>query len=95
MQEERFYLMVKVYSTCQKNKIQKIRGNKISMIFQEPMTSLNPVFTCGDQIMESIILHQKLSEKEAKEKAIEMLKLTVYHHQKEGLRSTHINFQVE
>ena len=58
-----------------KNKIQKIRGNKISMIFQEPMTSLNPVFTCGDQIMESIILHQKLSEKEAKEKAIEMLKL--------------------
>tara|TARA_A100001011_G_C14304575_1_gene842474 strand:- start:1289 stop:2287 length:999 start_codon:yes stop_codon:yes gene_type:complete len=58
-----------------KNKIQKIRGNKISMIFQEPMTSLNPVFTCGDQIMESIILHQKLSEKEAEEKAIEMLKL--------------------
>lgn len=52
-----------------------IRGNKISMIFQEPMTSLNPVFTIGDQIMESIILHQKLGKKDARVKAIEMLRL--------------------
>lgn len=50
--------------------MQKYRGNKIAMIFQEPMTSLNPVFTCGDQVMEAIILHQKLSKKEAKEKTI-------------------------
>src|SRR5690606_2321056 len=53
----------------------RIRGNEISMIFQEPMTSLNPVFTVGDQIMEAIILHQKLSKKEARERAIEMLRL--------------------
>ena len=42
------------------------RGNDIAMIFQEPMTSLNPVFTCGDQVVEAIILHQKVSKKEAK-----------------------------
>lgn len=51
-----------------------IRGNRIGMIFQEPMTSLNPVFTVGDQIEESIILHQKVSKEEAKKRAIEMLK---------------------
>ena len=55
--------------------MRKIRGNEISMIFQEPMTSLNPVFTIGNQIMETIILHQKLSKKEAKLKAIDMLRL--------------------
>lgn len=52
-----------------------IRGNDISMIFQEPMTSLNPVFTIGNQIMESIILHQKLHKTAARAKAIEMLEL--------------------
>lgn len=52
-----------------------IRGNDISMIFQEPMTSLNPVFTIGNQIIEAIVLHQKVSKTEAKEKAIELLKL--------------------
>ncbi len=52
-----------------------IRGNKISMIFQEPMTSLNPVFTVGNQIEESVILHQKVSKEEAKKRAIEMLRL--------------------
>jgi len=51
-----------------------IRGNEISMIFQEPMTSLNPVFTIGNQMMELTILHMKLSKKEAKMYAIEMLK---------------------
>jgi len=55
--------------------MRKIRGNEISMIFQEPMTSLNPVFTIGDQIMEAIILHQKVDKKTAREKAIEMLRL--------------------
>lgn len=55
--------------------IRHIRGNDISMIFQEPMTSLNPVFTSGEQIMETLILHQKLSEEEARKKAIEMIKL--------------------
>lgn len=53
----------------------KIRGDKISMIFQEPMTSLNPVYRVGDQITESILTHTKMTKKEAKEHAIEMLRL--------------------
>ena len=61
--------------TMSEKDMRSIRGNDIGMIFQEPMTSLNPVFTCGDQIEEVIILHQKLSKAEAKEKAIEMLNL--------------------
>ncbi|WP_412469199.1 ABC transporter ATP-binding protein [Pedobacter sp. KLB.chiD] len=52
------------------NEIRQIRGNQISMIFQEPMTSLNPVFTCGDQVAEAIILHQKVSKAEAKKQTI-------------------------
>ena len=54
--------------------MRKFRGNEIAMIFQEPMTSLNPVFTCGKQVMEAIRLHQKSSRKEAKEKTIELFK---------------------
>lgn len=50
--------------------IQNIRGNEIGMIFQEPMTSLNPVFTCGSQVMEALQRHQKLNTKEAKAKTI-------------------------
>jgi len=50
-----------------------VRGNKISMIFQEPMTSLNPVFTVGDQIAETLILHEGLDKKKALERAIELL----------------------
>ena len=55
--------------------LQKIRGNEISMIFQEPMTSLNPVLTIGRQISESIELHQKLNKEDAKKKTVEMLSL--------------------
>lgn len=55
--------------------MRKIRGNDISMIFQEPMTSLNPVYTIGDQISEAIVLHQKLSKEKALKKTIEMLNL--------------------
>lgn len=55
--------------------MRKIRGNKIAMIFQDPMTSLNPLFTIGNQITEVIIEHQKLSKAEAKKKAVDMLKL--------------------
>jgi len=51
--------------------LQKIRGNKIAMIFQEPMTSLNPVFTCGYQVAESLQLHKKITNAEAKQQAIE------------------------
>ena len=55
--------------------MRKIRGNDISMIFQEPMTSLNPVFTVGRQVSESLIFHQDMDKKSARQKAIEMLKL--------------------
>lgn len=55
--------------------MQKVRGNKISMIFQEPMTSLDPVFTIGSELMEVIQLHQDLDKEEARKKAIEMLKV--------------------
>lgn len=57
------------------NDFYSIRGKKISMIFQEPMTALNPLYTCGDQIVEAIMVHQSLSKTEAWEKATEMLKL--------------------
>lgn len=53
--------------------MQSIRGNDMSMIFQDPMTSLNPLFTVGDQLTEHLIKHKKISKKEAKEKAIKML----------------------
>lgn len=76
------------------NQIRELRGNRISMIFQEPMTSLNPVFTIGDQIAEAIRVHQKLGAKEALLKAIDMLYLVgipspeervrVYPHQLSG-----------
>jgi len=55
--------------------MRKIRGNDISMIFQEPMTSLNPVFTVGEQIAEAIELHQGLNKKQAMDKTVEMLNL--------------------
>ena len=56
------------------SEMMKIRGNEIAMIFQDPMTSLNPVLTVGEQIMEAIILHQKTGRSEAKKRAVEMLK---------------------
>lgn len=56
------------------NDMRKIRGNKISMIFQEPMTALNPVYTVGDQISEPLRLHQGLSKEQARERTIEILR---------------------
>ena len=55
-------------------KMRSYRGNDLAMIFQEPMTSLNPVFTCGNQVVEAIMLHQKLNSKEAKDLAIDLFK---------------------
>ena len=57
-----------------KERMRRIRGNRISMIFQEPMTALNPVFTVGDQIAESIVLHQGLSKRAALDRAVELLR---------------------
>ena len=54
--------------------MEQLRGNDISMIFQEPMTSLNPIFTIGDQIAESVILHQKKTKAEAREISLELLR---------------------
>ena len=58
-----------------KKEMQAIRGDKISMIFQEPMTSLNPVYRIKDQIVESILTHTKMTKKEAEDHAVEMLRL--------------------
>ncbi len=58
---------------CSKEEMYKVRGNEISVIFQEPMTSLNPVFTVEKQVSEPFIIHQGMSKKEAAEKVIEML----------------------
>lgn len=55
--------------------MQKVRGKDIAMIFQEPMTSLNPLYTCGSQIAEAILLHNKCSKQEAWERAVEILKM--------------------
>ncbi len=58
-----------------KKEMRDVRGNEIAMVFQDPMTSLNPVYTVGDQIMEAIRKHQKVSKSEARKKAVEMLTL--------------------
>ena len=57
------------------SEMRNVRGNKISMIFQEPMTSLNPVFTVGDQVAEAIRLHEKLSQREVRDRVIEAFRL--------------------
>ncbi len=58
-----------------KKQMRKIRGNEIAMIFQEPMTSLNPLYSIGNQIGEAILLHEKVNKKEARQKSINLLKL--------------------
>ena len=55
------------------SELRKLRGNRMAMIFQEPMTSLNPVYTVGEQIMEAVILHQRLDRAAARDRAIHML----------------------
>ncbi len=60
--------------TAPENEMEKIRGNEISMIFQEPMTSLNPVFRIGDQIIEVLLRHRRISKREAGEQALDLLR---------------------
>ncbi len=69
------------------DQIRKIRGNEIAMIFQEPMTSLNPVYTVGDQIMEAILLHQNVSGKEAADAAVEAMNAVGIPNPKQRLRA--------
>ncbi|CAM3858609.1 ABC transporter ATP-binding protein [Mesobacillus zeae] len=61
--------------TAAEKRMRKIRGNDIAMIFQEPMTSLNPLFTIGDQLVEALLIHKKLDKRSARQQAAEMLKL--------------------
>jgi peptide/nickel transport system ATP-binding protein len=58
--------------TLSEQQMREIRGNEIAMIFQEPMTSLNPVQTCGSQVMEAIVLHEKVAKSEARKKTIKL-----------------------
>lgn len=61
--------------TMSKKRLRKYRGGEVSMIFQDPMTSLNPTMTCGNQIMETLMLHKNLKKEEAKKEAIEILRM--------------------
>jgi oligopeptide/dipeptide ABC transporter ATP-binding protein len=61
-------------ATLPESEMRRVRGNRIGMIFQEPMTSLNPVFTVGDQIVEAVVLHRGLSKQQARARAVEMLR---------------------
>lgn len=63
---------IKNLRTLSNQEMRTYRGNEIAMIFQEPMTSLNPVYSCGTQVMEAIILHQKINKKEAKQKTLHL-----------------------
>jgi len=65
----------KEISKLKEKEMQMLRGNEMAMIFQDPMTSLNPLYTIGEQLTEHLIKHKKISKKEALEKAVEMLKL--------------------
>ena len=71
-----FYCCGKTYDLlhCDINEIQALRGNQMAMVFQEPMTALNPVKTCGSQVSEALLIHQKISKKEAKKQTIELFK---------------------
>ena len=69
------YFNGKDLSTAKEKEMESIRGNDIGMIFQDPMTSLNPVFTVGDQLVEPLMKHRKVSKKEAWNQAIKMLEL--------------------
>jgi len=61
--------------TLSESEVEKLRGNRIGMIFQDPMTSLNPVFTIGEQITETIVAHQGVKKNEARTRAVELLRL--------------------
>ncbi|MBO0745064.1 MAG: ABC transporter ATP-binding protein [Candidatus Dormibacteraeota bacterium] len=61
--------------TAPEEQLRELRGNEMSMVFQEPMTSLNPVYTVGNQIMETVRLHRNVSTKEARDRALEMMRL--------------------
>ena len=75
IKDGRVFFEGKDISKITEKEMSKIRGNDIAMIFQDPMTSLNPLLTIGNQIMEPLIIHEKLSKKEAFTKGVELLRL--------------------
>ncbi len=81
--------------TAQESVMQTIRGNQIGMIFQEPMTSLNPVIRCGEQITEQILLHKKVSEKEAKEQVLNLFEEVMLPRPKQLFDSTALDVTVQ
>ncbi len=74
--------------------MRNVRGNEMSMIFQDPITSLNPVLTVGNQIIEVIRAHEKMTKKEASTKAVEMLKMVGIPEPEKRLKMYPMNFQV-
>ena len=75
-----------------KKELQKIRGNEIGLIFQEPMTSLNPVYTIGKQVREAILLHENVSKEEAKKRVIEIFKEVGIPEPEKSIIVIHINY---
>ena len=73
IKKDKLYLMEKILSKLSEKEMEKIRGNEIGMIFQDPMTSLNPVFTIGDQLMEPLIKHKELNKNELLTKLLKCL----------------------
>ncbi|MCU9615100.1 ABC transporter ATP-binding protein [Caldibacillus lycopersici] len=74
------------FTPLSEKQMTKIRGNDIAMIFQEPMTALNPVFTIGNQIIETLVKHQKLTKKDAYTRAVELLKMVGFPRAEETMR---------
>lgn len=74
------------------DQMRQIRGNKVAMIFQEPMTSLNPVFTIGQQLMEAILLHENVTKQQARERGSRCLKRLRSLWQRSALTSIPISF---
>ena len=77
----------------QKREMRKFRGNKISVIFQEPMTALNPVMRCGKQVAESIVLHQKVNKKEARQQVVDLFNKVNLPVQNISIVATLINYR--
>lgn len=77
------------------NELIKLRGKDISMIFQDPMTSLNPTMQIGKQVMEPLIKHKNYSKAQAKKRALEILNLVGLPNAEKDLKHIHINFQVD
>ena len=76
-----------------KEEMRKIRGKEIAMIFQEPMTSLNPVYTVGQQIMEAVLIHEDMTKEQARERAIQMLDLVKIPDAEKRLNSYPMSFR--